>query len=72
MSLKFSSEELLEIGRRVQDTRLAKRMTQEEVAAYCDCTAKHISDIERGIVGPSFPVIAKWVDCSIQCGLLSV
>lgn len=59
MALKFTSNELVEIGRRVQDARVAKRMTQEYVADQCDCTTKHISDIERGVVGPSFPVIAK-------------
>ena len=59
MALKFTSEELVVIGRRVQDARLAKRLTQETVAEFCDCTTKHISDIERGVVGPSFPVIAK-------------
>ena len=56
MALKFTSNELVEIGRRVQDARVAKRMTQEYVADQCDCTTKHISDIERGVVGPSFPV----------------
>ena len=52
MALKFTSNELVEIGRRVQDARVAKRMTQEYVADQCDCTTKHISDIERGVVGP--------------------
>ena len=59
MALKFTSDELVEIGRRVQDARIAKRMTQEYVAEVCLCTPTHISDIERGIVGPSFPIIAK-------------
>lgn len=59
MALKFTSDELVEIGRRIQDAHIAKRMTQEEVAAACDCTSKHISDIECGKVGASFPVIAK-------------
>ena len=59
MALKFTGDELIEIGRRVQDARIAKRMTQEFVAEQCDCTSKHISDIERGIVGPSFALIAK-------------
>lgn len=58
MALKFTSDELVVIGRRIQDARIAKRITQEEVAAACDCTAKHISDIECGKVGASFPVIA--------------
>ena len=59
MSLKFTREEMVKIGRRIQDARLAKRMKQETVAEFCACPAKHISDIERGVVGPSFPVIAK-------------
>ena len=42
MALKFTSNELVEIGRRVQDARVAKRMTQEYVADQCDCTTKHI------------------------------
>ena len=29
MALKFTSDELVEIGRRVQDARIAKRMTRE-------------------------------------------
>ena len=59
MALKFSHDELIEIGSRIQDARIAKHMTQATVAELCGCTAKHISDIERGAVGPSFPLIAK-------------
>ena len=38
MALKFTGEELVEIGRRIQDARLAKRLTQETVAEICGCT----------------------------------
>ena len=34
MALKFTSNELVEIGRRVQDARVAKRMTQEYVCRW--------------------------------------
>ena len=59
MTAGFSKAELEEIGRRIADARVAKRLTQEEVAEYCNCTTKHISNLECGNVGPSFPMIAK-------------
>ena len=59
MTAKFTKAEKMEIGRRIADARVAKRLTQEQLAECCDCTTKHISNLECGNVGPSFPTIAK-------------
>ena len=59
MRVQFTSEELVQIGHRIQEARLARKLPQKAVAEYCECTEKHISDIERGAVGASFPLIAR-------------
>ena len=59
MTVNFTKAERVQIGRRIADARVAKRLTQAQVAEYCNCTTNHISNIECGEVGPSFPIIAK-------------
>ena len=59
MTAKFTKAEKKEIGRRIADARVAKRLTQEQLAEYCDCSTNHISNLECGNVGPSFPTIAR-------------
>ena len=45
------------IGVRIQDIRLSKKMTQEELAEATSCSAAHISSIERGVKIPSVQTI---------------
>lgn len=48
-----------QFGKRVQQLRLAKKMTQEELAERVDVSIESISNIERGIHGPSFENLEK-------------
>lgn len=57
MSMAFSDADRIKLGMRLQDARLATRMTQEEVAETCGVTSKHISCVERGKIGPSLPLL---------------
>ena len=58
----MSIEKLL--GNRIQKIRMAKKITQEELAAQIEKSPHFISDIERGIKGPSIQTLAD-----IICGL---
>lgn len=49
--------ELQKIGLRIQDARLRKKMTQEELAEACSRSAIYISFIERGTKVPSLQTI---------------
>ena len=35
-------------GKRIQEARLLRNITQDQLAEYCNVTPKHISAIERG------------------------
>ncbi len=48
-----------QFGKRVQQLRLAKKMTQEELAEHVGVSIESISNIERGIHGPSFDNLEK-------------
>ncbi|WP_039918156.1 helix-turn-helix domain-containing protein [Cellvibrio mixtus] len=48
-----------QFGRRVQQLRLAKKITQEELAEHVGVSIESISNIERGIHGPSFDNLEK-------------
>lgn len=37
------------LGNRIQNIRMSKHMTQEQIAAIMDKSPNYISDIERGI-----------------------
>lgn len=47
------------IGRRIQKSRRAKRMTQNELAEKCGCSSNHISAIENGINRPSVELLIR-------------
>jgi transcriptional regulator with XRE-family HTH domain len=44
-------------GKRLKEVRLAKGLTQKELAAAAGLSTWHISNLERGINAPSFPVL---------------
>ena len=41
-------EAVVNLGRRIQEARLLRNITQEQIAEQCGVTPKHISAIERG------------------------
>ena len=45
-------------GRRLRSLRKLRDLTQEGLAEVCDVSAEYVSRIERGLVSPSFDVIA--------------
>jgi transcriptional regulator with XRE-family HTH domain len=48
-----------QFGRRLQQVRSATDLTQEELAEKVGLTIESISNIERGIHGPSFDTLEK-------------
>lgn len=48
-----------QFGKRVQAMRFAAKMTQENLANVVGVTVESISNIERGIHGPSFDTLEK-------------
>lgn len=48
-----------QFGKRVQQLRFARKMTQEQLAEQVGITIESISNIERGIYGPSFDTLEK-------------
>ena len=59
MKPKFTEEERKLIGRRIRDARNAEKLTMEQLAERCDCSPKHIGDVERGTVSASWPLAVK-------------
>ena len=57
MKPKFTKEEKKLIGRRIRDARNAEKLTLEQLAEKCECSSKHIGDVERGTVSASWPSI---------------
>ena len=55
MKPKFTKEEKKLIGRRIRDARNAEKLTLEQLAEKCECSSKHIGDVERGTVSASWP-----------------
>ena len=39
---------IINFGKRIQEARLLRNITQDQLAEYCGVTPKHISAIERG------------------------
>lgn len=51
-----------QFGKRLQTLRFAAKMTQEDLANEVGITIESISNIERGIYGPSFVTLEKIAD----------
>ena len=62
MKPKFTKEEKKLIGRRIRDARNAEKLTLEQLAEKCECSSKHIGDVERGTVSASWPALNTGVD----------
>lgn len=63
------------IGLRIQEIRLSKKMTQEELAEAVSCSAIYISSIERGVKIPSVQTIvaiANAMEITSDCLLADV
>lgn len=45
---------LKDLGKRIQDLRMSRNLTQEWLAELLNVTPQKISNIERGIVRPSY------------------
>lgn len=61
MGMAFVKADREKLGVRLQDARISARLTQEEVAESCGVTAKHISCVERGKIGPSLALFSYMV-----------
>jgi transcriptional regulator with XRE-family HTH domain len=48
-----------QFGKRVQALRFQEKMTQEDLANAVGITIESISNIERGIYGPTFDTLEK-------------
>lgn len=49
----------IRFGRRVRYARLAKELSQEELAHEADSNRTYISDVERGTRNPSIEVVER-------------
>ncbi len=47
------------IGARIRSGRIAQGLTQKQLADELEVTGQHISDIERGAVGVSVPLLMQ-------------
>lgn len=50
---------LISLGKRIQEARQLRNITQDELAEACGVTAKHISAIERSTTSGSVVVLLK-------------
>lgn len=57
-----SNEYKIDMGKRIQQTRKAARLTQMRFAEKIDVSTQYVSDLERGIVGCSVPTLIKICD----------
>lgn len=63
------------IGRRIQEARISKGITQAELAQQCEVSTKHISALETGGRSPkleTFIQIANALDCDPNRLLIDV
>ena len=58
-SHNYSLDDVL-LEKRVKIARKEKRITQEELAALCNCTPTHICNIENGKIGISLELLFKF------------
>ncbi len=53
-------------GRHLRELRLARGLTQPNLAARCNSTVPHISNMERGVLAPSFNMLLRLAD-GLRC-----
>ena len=44
-------------GKRLKELRKAKKITQEQLAERCHVSTKHIANIEKGSMNPSYEIL---------------
>ena len=47
----------IQIGQEVRNARDRAKLTQEQLAEKLDCSPQYVSDLERGVVGISIPML---------------
>lgn len=52
-----TSEVIINLGKRIQEARLLRNITQDQLAEKCNVTPKHISAIERGTSSVSLALL---------------
>ena len=57
----YNSDLCLKLGRRIAAARKNCHMTQEQLSAKAHVTSRHISDIERGLISPSYDVLRSLI-----------
>jgi transcriptional regulator with XRE-family HTH domain len=53
-------------GRHLRELRLARHLTQPDLAARCNSTVPHISNMERGVLAPSFNMLLRLAN-GLEC-----
>ena len=53
--MKENKELFLQIGERIRTARKSAGMTQDKLAELINKTVQYVSDVERGVTGPSIP-----------------
>jgi transcriptional regulator with XRE-family HTH domain len=53
-------------GHHLRELRLARGLTQPDLAARCNSTVPHISNMERGVLAPSFNMLLRLAE-GLQC-----
>lgn len=56
------NEAVINFGKRIQEARLIRNITQEQIAEQCGVTPKHISAIERGTSSGSITLLLNICD----------
>lgn len=49
----------IDVGERIRAARERNGMTQEQLAEHLEVSAQYISDLERGVVGPSLQTFRR-------------
>ena len=53
----------MEIGKKIKELRIAKQLTQEELADRCELSKGFISQLERDLTSPSIATLMDILQC---------
>ena len=59
---KEEQEILINLGKKVRETRILKNFTQMKLAALCNSETSNISRLERGNTNPTFLILKRIAD----------
>ncbi len=59
---KEEKETLLQLGKKVRETRILKNFTQMKLAALCNSETSNISRLECGNTNPTFLILKRIAD----------